>query len=137
MILFHSEIGFNLSNKSLYKKWIKNCVHKEKKGVGSINYIFCDDAYLLKVNQEYLNHDTYTDIISFDYSENDKLAGDIFVSVESVRKNAKKYKISFDNELSRVLIHGILHFIGYNDKTEKEKVEMRKQEDYYLSLRTF
>jgi len=137
MILFHSEIDFNLKNKSLYKKWIKNCILKQKMKVGAVNYIFCDDAYLLKINQAYLNHDTYTDIISFDYSENSILSGDIFISIESVRENAKKYSTSFQNELNRVLIHGILHFIGYKDKTQKEKEEMRKQEDYYLSLRTF
>ncbi len=137
MILFHSETDFTIENKSLYKKWIKSCILKEDRRPGAINYIFCDDAYLLKINQKYLNHDNYTDIISFDYSEGNKLSGDIFISIESVKANAKKFDSGLENELSRVLIHGVLHFIGYKDKTEKEKLEMRKQEDYYLSLRSF
>ncbi len=137
MILFHSETSFNIKNKSIYKKWIKVCIRSQKKKIGAINYIFCDNAYLLKINQEYLNHDTYTDIISFDYSDETKLSGDIFISIESVKQNAETFSSSFKNELDRVLIHGILHFIGFKDKSKEDKKEMRRQEDYYLSLRTF
>lgn len=137
MILFHSESDFVLPNKSLYKKWIKKSVVSLAKEVGNINYIFCDDDYLLKINKEYLNHNTYTDIISFDYSEKNKLSGDIYISIDSLTENAKSFDNTFQDELNRVLIHGILHFAGFNDKTKAEKTEMRKQEDYYISLLDF
>lgn len=137
MILFHSESEFILHKKSLYKKWIKKCVVSLTKEVGNINYIFCDDDYLLKINKEYLNHDTYTDIISFDYSEKDKLSGDIYISVDRLKENANNFETTFKEELNRVLIHGILHFAGFNDKTKAEKAEMRKQENYYISLLDF
>ncbi len=101
---------------------------------GEINYIFCDDSYLLKMNQDYLNHNTYTDIISFDYSEGKHLAGDIFISIDRIEENAKKFKIPFEKELQRVLIHGILHFAGFKDKTTTEKEEMRKQENLFLKI---
>ena len=137
MILFHSESDFVLHKKSLYKKWIKNCVVSLTKEVGNINYIFCNDDYLFKINKEYLNHNTYTDIISFDYSEKHKLSGDIYISVDRLKENAKKFNTSFQDELNRVLIHGILHFAGFNDKNKTGKTEMRKQEDYYISLLDF
>ncbi len=137
MILFHSETNFTLTDQETYSSWISSAVSEMQKEVGAINYIFCDDAYLLKINQKHLKHNTLTDIISFDYSKNDKLAGDIYISTERVAENAAKYKVSFANELQRVLIHGILHFVGFNDKTKEEKTEMRKQEDYYLALLSF
>jgi len=137
MILFHSESDFVLNNKSHYKKWLKNCILSLEKEVGTINYIFCDDDYLLEINKEYLSHNTYTDIISFDYSDKNKLSGDIYISIERVKENATSYATSFENELSRVLIHGILHFAGFKDKSKIEKSVMREQEDYYLSLRPF
>ncbi len=137
MILFHSETNFTLTDQETYSSWISSAVSEMQKEVGAINYIFCDDAYLLKINQKHLKHNTLTDIISFDYSKNDKLAGDIYISTERVAENAAKYKVSFANELERVLIHGILHFVGFNDKTKEEKTEMRKQEDYYLALLSF
>ena len=137
MILFHSESDFVIHKKSLYKKWIKNCVVYLAKEVGNINYIFCNDDYLLTINKKYLNHDTYTDIISFDYSEKDKLSGDIYISVDRLKENAGKFKTSFEDELNRILIHGILHFAGFNDKSKAEKIEMRKQEDYLISLLDF
>lgn len=137
MILFHSETNFTLTDQETYSSWISSAVSEMQKEVGAINYIFCDDAYLLKINQKHLKHNTLTDIISFDYSKNDKLAGDIYISTERVAENAAKFKVSFANELERVLIHGILHFVGFNDKTKEEKTEMRKQEDYYLALLSF
>ncbi len=137
MIIFHSETNFTLTDQETYSSWISSAVSEMQKEVGAINYIFCDDAYLLKINQKHLKHNTLTDIISFDYSKNDKLAGDIYISTERVAENAAKFKVSFANELERVLIHGILHFVGFNDKTKEEKTEMRKQEDYYLALLSF
>ncbi len=137
MIYFHSENEFLLSNESETHNWISKCIASLERSIGDINYIFCNDKYLLKINQEYLEHDTYTDIISFDYSDTKTLSGDIFISIDRVRENSKLFKTIFSDELHRVLIHGLLHFVGYNDKTDNQKLEMRKQEDYYLSLRTF
>ena len=134
MILFHSENDFKIKNKKTLSTWIAAAISEMKKEIGAINYIFCDDTYLLDINQKYLQHNTLTDIISFDYSKNEILAGDIYISIERVKANAKEFNVSFNEELKRVLIHGILHFVGFNDKTIKEKEEMRKQEDYYLAL---
>lgn len=107
----------------------------EKMYVGSINFIFCSDIYLLQINQQYLNHDNYTDIITFDNSELQlEISGDIFISIERVYENSKKFSGSFLSELYRVMIHGILHLIGYKDKSNKDKDAMRRKEDYYLSL---
>lgn len=134
MIQFHTEIEFKLKNQDRYSSWIEISILTMKKEVGKLNYIFCDDAYLLKINQDYLNHDTYTDIISFDYSEENKLSGDIFISVERVKENAKSFQVDFNEELRRVLIHGILHFNGLKDKTIAEKEKMREQEDAFIAL---
>jgi len=134
MINFHTETNFKLKNKDIYSLWIGEAILKMEKEEGEINYVFCDDAYLLKINQDFLNHDTYTDIISFDYSEGKLLSGDIFISIERVVENAKEFKVSFEKELQRVLIHGILHYAGFNDKTKEEKEEMRQQENLYLAL---
>ena len=134
MIHFHTETDFKLKETKKNALWIANAITEMKKEVGEINYIFCDDAYLLKINQEFLEHDTYTDIISFDYSEGNLLSGDIFISIERIAENAKEFKVSFEKELQRVLIHGVLHFAGFNDKTNAEKEEMRKQENKYINL---
>lgn len=136
MILFHSETNFTLADKETYSSWLSNAISEMQKEVGNINYIFCDDAYLLKINRKYLQHDTFTDIISFDYSENNTIAGDIFISIDRVKENAKEFDVSFLEELKRVLIHGVLHFAGYNDKTKVEKDTMRKQENYYIKYLT-
>jgi rRNA maturation RNase YbeY len=112
--------------------WISQTIINEGKTVGEINIIFCNDEYLLKINQEHLTHDYYTDIITFDYSENTLISGDLFISKDRVEENAEEYKVSFENELNRVIIHGILHLIGYNDKSELEIKEMRTKENYYL-----
>ena len=117
--------------------WISDTIVNEAFKEGDINFIFCGDDYLLDINVKYLKHNALTDIISFDYSLGKKLSGDIFISVDRVKDNSVKYEVNFDDELHRVIIHGILHFCGYKDKTKEDKRLMRKKEDYYLSLRTF
>lgn len=134
MIYFHSETSFQLKNKNSYKKWLKEIVKNESRRVGELNYIFCDNAYLLDINVQYLQHDTYTDIITFDYSEDNMIAGDIFISVEMVTENAKEFAVSFEEELLRVLSHGVYHLCGYKDKTEIEAQEMRKKEEEAIKL---
>ena len=133
MILFNSETDFNLSDEDKYIDWISSSIESESLSVGEINYIFCDDEYLHKINVDYLNHDTLTDIISFDYSQGDVVSGDIFISVERVKDNAQDFNVTFDNELLRVMIHGIMHYCGYKDKSEDEAEVMRSKEDYYMS----
>ena len=129
MITFNSETSFTLKNQKKLVEWISDVVSSEGFQVGEINYIFCDDVYLHKINQEFLNHDTFTDIISFDYTLGKEVGGDIFISIERVLENAEKFNEVFENELHRVMIHGILHFMGYKDKTKKEKTLMRTKED--------
>lgn len=129
MIEFNYETEFILEDETSLKNWIIAVASEQEFEVGEINYIFCDDAYLHKLNVEFLDHDTLTDIISFDNSLGKLLNGDIFISVERVRDNAADFKVSFQEELHRVMIHGILHYMGYKDKSEDEKKEMRKQED--------
>ena len=129
MITFNSETSFTLKNQKKLADWISDVVLSEDFEVGEINYIFCDDVYLHKINQEFLNHDTFTDIISFDYTLGKEVGGDIFISIERVLENAEKFNEVFENELYRVMIHGILHFMGYKDKTKKEKTLMRTKED--------
>lgn len=134
MIYFHSETSFQLKNKNSYKKWLKEIAKNEGRRVGELNYIFCDNAYLLDINVQYLQHDTYTDIITFDYSEDNMIAGDIFISVEMVSENAKEFAVSFEEELLRVLSHGVYHLCGYKDKTKIEAQEMRKKEEEAIRL---
>ncbi|MEN9337319.1 MAG: rRNA maturation RNase YbeY [Bacteroidota bacterium] len=134
MISFNYESDFQLTNESAYEKWIKEIIISENKQEGDISYIFCDDEYLLDINQKYLNHDYYTDIISFDYSVANELYGDIFISIERVLENSKDFNVSFDNELLRVMAHGILHFSGYKDKTEEESLLMRNKENEKIDL---
>lgn len=129
MITFNSETSFTLKNQKKLVKWISDVISSEGFQVGEINYIFCNDSYLNKINQEFLNHDTFTDIISFDYTLGKEIGGDIFISIERVLENAEKFNEVFENELYRVMIHGILHFMGYKDKTKKEKTLMRTKED--------
>ena len=134
-INFHSEdVDFHLINEKKTIKWIKDSIKNENKIVGEISYIFCSDEYLHKMNLEYLNHDTFTDIITFDYTEKNNVSGDIFISIDRVKENAVKFKTIFENELSRVIIHGVLHLIGYKDKSIQDKEQMRSKEDFYLTL---
>lgn len=137
MITFNYETEFKLIMKTKITSWISNTIVNEAFKEGDINFIFCGDDYLLDINVKYLKHSALTDIISFDYSLGKKLSGDIFISVDRVKDNSVKYEVNFDDELHRVIIHGILHFCGYKDKTKEDKRLMRKKEDYYLSLRTF
>lgn len=133
MISFNYEIEFELDNELILSEWISNAIIEESFKEGEINYIFCDDAYLLKLNIEFLEHDTLTDIISFDYTLGKLISGDIYISIERVRDNAKDFEESFYTELSRVMIHGILHYCGYKDKTEDDTAVMRSKENYYIS----
>ena len=136
MISFNSEdIVFNLKNKTALKKWVVSCVEKKKRKVGDIYFIFCSDTFLWEMNKEYLNHDSYTDIITFDYSQEDPkkaISGDIFISIDRVKENAEKFSKTLEDELHRVIIHGVLHLLGYKDKTKIAKAEMTKQEDLCL-----
>lgn len=134
MILFHSETDFSLSNKLQYKRWLKSLAAFEGFTIGDINYIFCDDDYLLKLNEEYLHHDTLTDIITFDYVEGKRLNGDIYISIERVRENSIIFSVSFDQELLRVLSHGVLHLCGYKDKTDVEAAQMRRMEEFAINM---
>lgn len=163
MISFNNEdVQFNLKNKTKLKSWIVSTIEKKKQKAGDISFVFCSDAFLLEMNKEYLNHDTYTDIITFDYSGDESsigkdfstplevtakgakskttktslpISGDIFISIDRVQENADKFSKTFEDELHRVIIHGVLHLLGYKDKTKIAKAEMTKQED--LCLKAF
>ena len=132
-ISFHYETDFLLENTESFIRWIKNVILEEKKELGEVNYIFCDDKYLLRKNIKYLDHNILTDIITFNYCEGDMISSDIMISVERVMENSSIFENSFSEELNRVMIHGILHLIGYNDKTKEEGEIMRKKEDYYVN----
>ena len=131
-IYLHSECDFEAGSVSNLEPWIKTVITKENKTLGELNYIFCTDEYLLEKNQTFLNHNTYTDIITFDYSEENQISGDIFISIERVKENARKFAVEFETELKRVMIHGVLHLIGYKDKSEDEQKLMREKENFYL-----
>ena len=137
MIIFNNLNSDKLPVNQSVSTWISDTIINEGCKLGDINYVFCDDAYLLEKNIKYLKHNTLTDIISFDYTIGKIISGDIFISVERVKENAKTFNTKFLDELHRVMIHGILHYCGYNDKTDQEKTVMRAKEDYYLSLRDF
>ena len=134
MVIFNYETDFQLENESDYEQWIDAVIESEGKEPGEINYIFCDDEYLHNINMQYLNHDTLTDIISFDYCIGDLISGDIFVSIERVQDNAKDYEVSFNEELLRVLAHGVLHYCGYKDKTEDDALLMRSKEQEKINM---
>ncbi|MCO6563914.1 MAG: rRNA maturation RNase YbeY [Apibacter sp.] len=134
MINYFSKNDFILKNKLKRKKWLKNVIEQEGCRLGDVNYIFCSDEQLLEINIQYLNHDFYTDIITFDYKENHLVSGDIFISIDRVKDNAIINYEEFDKELNRVMVHGILHIIGYKDKLEKDIKLMRKKENTYISL---
>ena len=132
---YYEDTDFIFKNKTLNSRWLRLVAESEIKRVGDISIIFCSDNYILDINQKYLQHDYFTDIITFDYCQDDRLSGDLFISVDSVRENSIEYGTDFPDELNRVIVHGILHLIGYDDHTDEEIAEMRKKENYYLSLR--
>ncbi|MFA6945097.1 MAG: rRNA maturation RNase YbeY [Pedobacter sp.] len=135
---FSEDISYTLKQKGLVRNWIRNTVVAENHRLREINFIFCSDNYLLSINQQYLNHDTYTDIITFDNSENKpEIAGDIFISLDRIRENAKSFDVRESDELHRVMIHGTLHLLGYPDKGKSAKALMTEKEDLYLSKRAF
>jgi rRNA maturation RNase YbeY len=135
---FNEETTFKPNKLTVLRNWINDTITKEKHQLEELNFIICSDNYLLKINKEYLNHDTYTDIITFDNSVQPKeIAGDIFISIDRVKENAKSFKINTQNELCRVMIHGVLHLLGYKDKTKKDKDLMTEKEDLYLREMNF
>lgn len=134
MINYNSENSFNLENEERLSKWLEQVILNEEKKLGEINYVFCNDDYLLKMNVEFLNHDTLTDIISFDYTVGKIIQGDVFISTERVADNAVDYSVSFEEELHRVMVHGILHYCGYKDKTDEDANIMRSKENHYLQM---
>ena len=131
---FNENSGFRLRNLKRVRSWITDAIIKEGRTPGDLSVIFCDDPFLLEMNIEYLNHDTLTDIITFDYNEGSLIIGDIFISIERVKENARLYSKSFEDELHRVIIHGVMHLCGYKDKKSKDKVTMRQKEDEFLAL---
>jgi rRNA maturation RNase YbeY len=134
MIKYHFEGDFSLSNHLNYTEWLVNVVHTEGKEVGELNYIFDSDEALLKLNRNYLNHDYFTDILTFDYSEGPLVSGDIFISEERVKDNAKTFEVKEEDEFRRVMVHGVLHLLGYKDETDEEKRLMRAKEDEMLLM---
>lgn len=134
MISFNYETDFSLNNEEVLAAWISSVIVAEGCTEDEINYVFCDDAYLHQLNVEFLQHDTLTDIISFDYSIGKNLQGDIFISIDRVRDNADDFNVAFDEELKRVMVHGILHYCGYKDKSDEEERLMREKENHYLNM---
>ena len=132
---FTEDTDFRFKGRALNNRWLRLVAESEIKRVGDLSIIFCSDNYILDVNMRYLQHDYFTDIITFDYCEGNRLSGDLFISVDSVRENALFYGTEFSDELNRVMVHGLLHLIGYDDHTEEDQKTMREKEDYYLSVR--
>ena len=133
---FCEDIRFTYKNKLANNRWLKMVAGSEIRKIGDINVIFCSDNYILDVNMKYLQHDYFTDIITFDYCEGKILSGDLFISVDSVRENSIEFGTDFEEELHRVIVHGVLHLIGYDDHTEEDKKMMRQKENYYLQMRS-
>jgi rRNA maturation RNase YbeY len=129
---YNHHIRFTLKNKIKIRKWIMGCATAEQREIGEISYLFSNDDYVLEANQQYLHHDYLTDILTFDYCEGNILQGDIIISIDRIKDNAKRFGVSMENELLRVIIHGILHLCGYKDKTKKEAAIMHSKEDEYL-----
>ncbi|MBR6660681.1 MAG: rRNA maturation RNase YbeY [Bacteroidales bacterium] len=129
---FFEDTNFKFNKRRATSKWLKSAIALENKKLGDISIIYCSDDYLLEINKQYLSHDYYTDVITFNYCEGDLISGDIFISVDTIKANAEEYGASFDNELCRVMVHGILHLIGYDDDCESNQLIMRQKEDFYL-----
>ena len=135
MISFNSEVPFEISNADTIASWLSSIISQENYNEGEVSIVFCDDEFLHKLNVEFLDHDTLTDVISFDYSMGKEIHGEIFISIERVKENANEFNQTFDAELSRVMAHGILHYCGYKDKSESEAATMRSKEEFYLQQR--
>lgn len=129
---FKEDTTYQLKNRNLLKKWINDAIQNELKSSGEINYIFTSDEYLLSINKEYLSHNYFTDIITFNYCEENVINGDIYISVDTIKNNSARFDVTFLEELHRVMIHGVLHLVGFNDHTDEEKKVMREKENYYL-----
>ena len=135
---FEEDITYQLKHKTQVRRWITETIRAEGYQLKELNYIFCSDVYLLQINRQYLNHDTYTDIITFDNSEEEgSIVGDIFISIDRIRENAAKFNVTESDELHRVIIHGALHLLGYGDKKPDDKQKMTEKEDFYLGRRGF
>ena len=134
MISFNYETDFELGNEEAFENWISRVISSEEKKEGEINFIFCDDEYLHKLNFEYLEHDTLTDVISFDYCVGNELHGDVYISTERVADNAMDFNVTFEEEIKRVIIHGILHYCGYKDKSDTEEALMRSKEEEKIKM---
>ncbi|XOD69070.1 MAG: rRNA maturation RNase YbeY [Flavobacteriales bacterium AspAUS03] len=134
MIQYFYEIDFSIQDEASFTQWICTVIKDEGRSLSELNYIYSDDEYLFRLNQQYLGHYTYTDVIAFDNSIDEGIIGDVFISIERVADNARQLGESFQNELKRVMIHAVLHLLGYNDKVEDERQLMRKKEDFYLNL---
>ena len=132
---YFQDTDFKFRDRRKTNEWLKLAAESEIRRIGNISIIFCSDNYVLDINQKYLQHDYFTEIITFDYCEGDRLSGDLFISVDSVRENSVEFGTEFKDELNRVIIHGLLHLVGYDDHTEKDIKLMRSKENYYLSLR--
>jgi probable rRNA maturation factor len=132
MDFFSEDTDFIPEHQEKLSQWVIKVIESEGKTPGAVSFIFCSDEYLLKMNIDHLNHDYYTDIITFDYCEGPVISGDLFISVDRVRENATDLKVTFEDELHRVMVHGVLHLLGYSDKTETNQLVMRKREDQYL-----
>lgn len=131
------DLNFSLDHQPELSEWLYQVIASENFESGNLDFTFMSDEDLLKINKEHLDHDFYTDIITFEYTEGKMISGDLLISLDRVKENATKLSLNFSDELHRVMVHGVLHLCGYNDKTEAEQVEMRSKEDYYLSLRSF
>ena len=132
---FNEDISFNLKGKLLNNRWLKMVIESEIKKTGDISIIFCSDRYILDVNMKYLQHDYFTDIITFDYCEGNRISGDLFISIDSVKENADHYGVNFETELDRVMVHGVLHLLGYDDHTPEDISVMREKENYYIEMK--
>lgn len=138
LVSFHSEqTDYSISNENQISDWLVSVCKTEGKTLAEISIILCSDDYLLEVNRKHLNHDYYTDVITFDYSESPHVSGDIFISIDRVQENAGSFGVEMVDELHRIIVHGTLHLLGYTDKTSSSKEEMTSKEDFYLSLRSF
>ena len=134
MIEYVYKTNYSIKEETKYTEWFNKIITSESKSAGDLVFILTDDEEILKVNQDYLSHDYFTDIITFEYNTNDEVSGDVFISLDRIKENAKTYKVTFEEELRRVMVHGVLHLLGYNDKTEKEKAEMRSLENQNLKM---